>query len=57
MVLNGLQAVSHFCVLAWIEADPSLDQQHWGGLKLVWGVHSCVPTVPTSLEQCHTLSS
>jgi len=25
-------------LLAWIEADPLSDQQHWGGLKLVLAV-------------------
>jgi len=27
--LNWLYAGSHLCLLAWIEADPSADQQHW----------------------------
>jgi len=29
MVLNGLYAISHLCLLAWVEEDPSSDQPHW----------------------------
>ena len=33
------------CLLAWIEADPSSDQQHWGWLKSCLGVRSSIQKI------------
>jgi len=30
------------CLLAWIETDPSSDQQHWGWIKVCLGVRSSI---------------
>jgi len=29
----------------WIEADPSLDQQHWGGFELLLGLRNSIQRI------------
>ena len=51
MVLIGLLAASDLCLLAWIEADPSSDQQHWGWLKACLGVPGSIHKIGYLLHQ------